>query len=898
MARSLLQRYGIILISTATSLVFLCSCGKAPPKPQPVQTEAESNSATSVSEVQPPLNSSAEITELTEIAAVDPKGLGDEQPVNPTSNSGSQEGLRGQTAPSTPNIAVDAAPAVPSPTATQLENWKIVEWEPWHLLARQPTKSQSFVSCSAASSDGKWLVLGGDKLTLWQTGSDSPVAILWEMPNAPENTSIVSVAIAPNNQWLAAGDSNGFLKTWNLSTYAEIASKKIYSTGVVQIAIADEGQEIATTTYQNEVSVWNAKNLEPKKKFDANGYTKLCYVGSEQLVVTGETMELWNPTTGKMTETIIDKGYPKSISRSDDRMWYAVANDEELKLIHADDPQQSRSIQSNFATNELLEFSQDGKLLWSANGAMVRAWDLTNGTTLQAIDTWGPSIVGIDYLPQERLLRIVTEDGTIKLWGTIAAGEASGLKPLHASVVLPNRTSPQLATAAQLLEAIDLRSFPRPPKSQMQTGESAMVTFETPEPADEIKSFYRYLLHQRGWTERPGNALTPDYLFFEKGSVRLFISVYVNQPSVTSVQIANLGNANAAMIPKLDVAEPKVIYEDSSSTTYLVKTDLLTAEVQLLKKLHADGWIPYSRLNASDSEEKESRDLEFINHAITLRVTVRPAIDDPTNLMIQYSLFVAQSNFPVPNDCDYLECDAGSSPAMVAFTSLDLNACQEFFDRAMPDNGWLAAGSTESQKQDIRWLTYFRGQQEITLRLSREADGRTCIRTGEHAEQNSWQLAKVDTPTDTDVTSGVNQTGIEAAEMPIYKASEANSVKYETKFKQIEVEIPKTSHIEIVDHYAKTMRDQGWKEEPNGIREEDYAFVTFTKNETSIELRVNTSKSLNTTTYSLSDDGILWNKPLPERNELVSYETWLRKHHHPATLRLLDTFMQEMQAAM
>lgn len=567
---------------------LISGCGKSSPAPSAL-ADPHPSADSALQPSQP--DTSNYMAVLAQIAMDEPRAAGGASQAAPKYPDPSADSPK-QSSGMPQNTAASAIPVVPTPSPAQLEKWKLVEWEPWQLLSRQPTKALAFVACSAASSDGKWLVLGGDTLTLWKPGSPSPAAILGEQNDTPNASSITAVAVAPNNLWFVTGDSKGVIKTWNLNAHSVIVSKKIYSTAVMQIAISDDGQEIATTSYQNEVSTWKARSLETNNKFAANGYTKLCYTGPEQLVVTGKTMEVWNPSSGKMTRTILEKGYPKSIARSDDRLWFVVADGQELKLIHSQDPTRSKSIPGNFSSNELLEFSPDGKQLWSANGSMLRAWDIENGTLLQAIDAFGPALVGIDFLNAEGLLRTVTEDGTIKLWGTRAAGEASGLKPLHAPVSLPEPASPQLANAAQLVEAIDLRTLPRPPNSQTTVVESSMALLNTPESIDEVKSFYRYVLNQHGWIEQPQNASAPDYLYFQKGSMRLFASLYASQPSLTSIQIANLGNADARAIPKLDFAEPKVIYEDTSSATYHVKGSLLTAEVELLKNCLQSAGFP------------------------------------------------------------------------------------------------------------------------------------------------------------------------------------------------------------------------------------------------------------------------------------------------------------------
>jgi hypothetical protein len=884
---------GTILLAHLVS--FTSGCGKAPSKSAP-NVNALSDARVETAEVSVK-NASDEVSlaEVTEFAGDDLQAEGLATQLQSLAVEKISEEQEANIAEKTVSEA-PVLPKVPAPTPEQIAKWTQPEFEPWQLLARRPSDELKFVSCSSASSDGKWLVLGGDKLILWKTGEDRPISILWEFPNSTGNETINSVAVSPNDQWLAAGSSEGMLRLWRLTDQKEVISKKIYRNNVVQIAISDDSQEIATCTHGADITIWASETLNEKKKLAAAGSTKLCYSGPNKLAVAGKAMEVWNTETGEKLETLMDDGYPQSIARSMDRTWCGVASDEKLQLIHVQDAELTRQVEGSFARNELLSFSADGKQLWTANGDTLRAWDLERGITLQVIDTIGPAIVGIDYLADEQLLRVVTEDGTQKLWGTVAAGEALGLKALHAPVKLPDPAQLQPATSAQLLAAIDLRSLPRPPNSQATAGASSMLQFQTGEPVDEVKSFYRYLLGKRGWTEQAGNAATPDYLSFEKEGFRVFASVSTNSPTGTTVYLVGLGNVDASSIPKLDFAPIQLAYEDKSSATYKIKSDLSNVEVELLRKFHSAGWLPFSRINSSHSEFVDKRSLEFVRNAMTVRVSATPLADDPSTINVQYTTFTAQSHLPAPDDCDYLETDVGKSPAIVAFTSLALEPCQAFYNQAMLSDGWLVAGSIENSNKDVRWLSYFRGQQEVTLRLSSTEDGRTCIHCGTYTDENSWQLRQAEATTNAEESDAETKPGIQAADMPLYKIADAKTVKYDTRFKQIDVTIPKTSHIEIVDHYAKILGEQGWTEEPGGFRAEDYAFVTFTQGDTSIAIRINSNDALNTTTYGLSDDGILWTKPLPERKELVSYEAWLRKHHHPATLRFLEAFLSEMRS--
>ncbi len=199
--------------------------------------------------------------------------------------------------------------------------------------------------------------------------------------------------------------------------------------------------------------------------------------------------------------------------------------------------------------------------------------------------------------------------------------------------------------------------------------------------------------------------------------------------------------------------------------------------------------------------------------------------------------------------------------------------------------------AVKSKEDDIHWLTYYRDQTEVTIRLTKAKEGGTWIVVGEYAEGNTWQMA--DKAKSKSKEQKTDASGIQAADLPIFKQPETTSVTYDKQQKRIEIKLPKNSHVEILDFYAAQLSPLGWKEEPNGFRDEDYGFVTFSKGEVEIAVRVN-SNSLGTT-IGISEDGLLWDKPPNEAKVLISYEGWMRKNGRTASLNMLDEYIQEMR---
>ncbi len=780
----------------------------------------------------------------------------------------------------------------PDPTADQLARWKQPEFALLVLLARHQSDEISFVSHSVSSPDGQWLVLGGEKLTLWKPLAEQPVATLWNLKFSEKSESIKSLAIDPTGQWIAAGDADGTLRLWNLSDQKELVSKKVLSNDVVHLSISDDGGEIAVASYGKEILVLDPKTLEQKNKFSANdiGRGALVYTGPGKIAVAGQALTIWDTTTGTLNKTLVEDGYVSSLTRAADRALFAYAQESILSFLNSNDLSVSNEVKGNFALNEILQLTNDGKFLWTANGSYIRGWDLSSLQPVQFIDTNKPEVVGLDWLDDRKLLRVITEDGAIRYWGTMANGETVGLKPLHAPLTIPEGQN-QPSTAFELFAMMDLRTLPKPPDSIATAGEATMLQVDSGNSIEDTKAFYRYVFDERGWKEEPGNVATPDYLNFTKNGFKVFVSISDSGAGRRSIYMTSLGNVDLRTLPKAELAGFKVTYESDSTLHYEVATDLLTIETELLKKLSASGWIPYSRLNASHSEEIDQRQFEFIRNALTLRVSVQPKVDDSSKYVVQYSGFLAPGHLPVPEDCDFIECDVVGSAALVVMTSMALDDCHAFYDNAMSNLGWLALRAAKSKEDDIHWLNFYRDQTEVTIRLAKAKEGGTWIVVGEYAEGNTWQLAKNEGTKSEEQKP--NMSGIQAADIPIFKHSETTSVNYDKQQERIEIKLPKTPHVEILDFYAAKLSPLGWKEEPNGFRDEDYGFVTFTKDEVEVAVRVN-SNSLGTT-IGISDDGLLWDKPPIQAEVLISYEGWMRKNGRTASLKMLDEYIHEMR---
>ena len=788
--------------------------------------------------------------------------------------------------------AVLRKPEALQPTAEQLNRWAQAEREPIQLLACRDWSKTGFVENLASLPNGRMFLLAGTKVSLWSIEGTEPEHVFLDLATSGKELSIKSLAVAPSGKWFAAGDSEGHVKIWSVGDRKEVHSKKIFSTGITQIAISPDGQEIAMISYDVDIAIYESSTMEKKKQFkiNSNGLKNIAYVTQGQLAAAAETTTLWNTSTGKLEQNLSPGRYQSSLARSLDGKWFAFGEKDDLQLWDVVQAKKANKSFTNIAMNELVDFSPDGKSLITANGSNIRLWDVETQRLVQVIDVVGWPIVGLSWLPEANVVLVTTANGWTRIWGTVKSGEPLGLRPMHAAIPLPEPSAKEPATTEQWLQAIDLRTFPRLSGDKPMIVESTRLMVSAHETLDQAKQFYDYYLKRAGWIESasPSAALAPGSVEYTKGGFMLTASFTSEGENKTNVGIHNIGNYDLRWLPKFDAAPIKDGYSSANTVMYETKADLLQIETTLLKKLHEAGWTPYSRLHSSHNEEVDVRDMEFVQNGTVLRVSIRRFPVDPTSFHIQESISSINHALPIPKDCGFIEFDGNTQPFLVATTNMSLEQASAFYDKSMKSEGWLVHESRRNENPEQIWLTFRRGQQDVLMGLLKQESGKTLIRVGDRLENASWQLEKPK-PVAEAKTFGAS---LEAADFPIL--NETKSATYDSNGKSIEVQMDGTSMTEVADRYSQALQEFGWTIKGSGIRSDEYTFLTFTKEKVEVDLRARSTAGK--IVVNIQGDGLIWTKPLPGGKKIVAYETWLRQNKHPASLDLLDAYKVEMQS--
>jgi len=172
--------------------------------------------------------------------------------------------------------------------------------------------------------------------------------------------------------------------------------------------------------------------------------------------------------------------------------------------------------------------------------------------------------------------------------------------------------------------------------------------------------------------------------------------------------------------------------------------------------------------------------------------------------------------------------------------------------------------------------------------LTKLPDRRTLVRIG----GSSGSLWEGSQPKEDAEEEEAPASGLQAADFPLLNATKTG--KFDPLHKTIEVQIDGSTLANAAELYTKALTELGWKADEGGIRDEEYTFFDFTKDDQEITLRARKQDGVAVVSFDGSD--LLWTKELPGGKQVVSYETWLRMSKLPPSLEFLDRYETEMNA--
>ena len=134
---------------------------------------------------------------------------------------------------------------------------KIVFWD--FKNSKDIAISDSKVNSIAISPIGSSLAVAkvSGEITLLDRNTEKTTLLFKD----PEKVPIVSVAFSKNGLLLAAGDEKGIVHIWDMETKTMLATLTGHTARVNNIQFSNDGERLATASFDKTVRIWNIKNI-------------------------------------------------------------------------------------------------------------------------------------------------------------------------------------------------------------------------------------------------------------------------------------------------------------------------------------------------------------------------------------------------------------------------------------------------------------------------------------------------------------------------------------------------------------------------------------------------------------------------------------------------------------
>lgn len=302
---------------------------------------------------------------------------------------------------------------------------------------------------------------------LWSTGTVWSRALV-EHTGQFESVAFPSLANwldTPDEALLAAGNSDGSVRLWQVSNGRLFQSLTGHTGPVRGVAFSSDGSLLATGGDDQTVRLWQVSDGRLVRILE--GHTgpvrSVAFSPDGSLLASGsddQTVRLWQVSDGRLVRILEGHtGAVRSVAFSLDGSLLATGGDDQIvRLWDATAGTLLRSLEGHtdgvtrvaFPGLAVWEGSPGGQILASGGSDnVVRLWRVRDGTLLYTLRGHTDQVRGMSFSPDGSLVATGSDDQTVRLW-RVSSGTLERSLPGHTDWVLSTAFSPD---GSQLLSA-------------------------------------------------------------------------------------------------------------------------------------------------------------------------------------------------------------------------------------------------------------------------------------------------------------------------------------------------------------------------------------------------------------------------------------------------------------